>query len=251
MINNKFKMIHLSLENVSVSYGAVLVLDNISFTAAKGEIIALLGGNGAGKTSLLHAISGIVKPRTGKIMFKNDRVSGLETVDIVRKGMLLVPQENAVFPGLTVKENIRIGKILALRTCSKSSLNSRIESILSFFPILKERMSVLAGQLSGGEQKMLSIGRVLLADPEILILDEPTLGLSRDVISILLKAIKQINSNKNTTMIIAEQKTEIALKIAHKAVVLQNGEIVFNGDSKKLLSNPETLYEYLSGQTYR
>ncbi len=231
----------IKVENIETFYGKIPALKGITFHIQKGEIVSLIGANGAGKTTTLLSISGIVKPKTGKIYFKNQRIDTLPPDKIVMLGISHVPEGRRIFPYLTVKENLTLGSYLRK---DKEGIKRDIEKVFSIFPILKERLKQDAGTLSGGEQQMLAIGRALMSKPEVLLLDEPSLGLAPKIVDLIFNIITEIN-NKGGTVLLVEQNANMALKISHRAYVLETGEIKLEGSATELRHNEKVKKAYL------
>lgn len=234
----------LEFKNVSVSYGGIQALRSISFTVPKGEIVTLLGANGAGKTSCLRAISGIVPLKAGEITFNGEALSTWSSKKphkVAGLGIAHVPEGRGIFPDLTVDENLDLG---AWREKDKAKIEKDREWVFDFFPRLKERRSQAGGTLSGGEQQMLAIGRALMSHPSLLLLDEPSLGLAPQIISLIFKIIQEINRG-GTTVLLVEQNAHLALQIAHKGIVLETGELTLVDEARNLLNNPKIREAYL------
>ncbi|MGZ3652597.1 MAG: ABC transporter ATP-binding protein [Bdellovibrionota bacterium] len=234
----------LEFKNVSVSYGAVQALRNVSFTIPKGEIVTVLGANGAGKTSCLRAISGLVPLGTGEILHEGKSLSAWSNKrphKVAGLGIAHVPEGRGIFPELSVDENLDLG---AWREHDKKKIEQDRERAFTFFPRLKERRTQLGGTLSGGEQQMLAIGRALMSHPQLLLLDEPSLGLAPQVISLIFKIVREINA-QGTTILLVEQNAHLALQIAHKGLVLETGELTLVDEARNLLNNPKIREAYL------
>lgn len=234
----------LEFRDVSLSYGAIQALRKISFTVPKGEIVTLLGANGAGKTSCLKAISGTAPLKSGGVYFNGECLSAWSSKTphkVAALGIAHVPEGRGIFPELTVDENIDLG---AWNENSKAKIEKDREWVFEFFPRLKERRAQPAGTLSGGEQQMLAIGRALMSHPKLLLLDEPSLGLAPQIIALILKIVQQINQT-GTTVLLVEQNAHLALKIANKGVVLETGEISLVDEAANLLNNPKIREAYL------
>lgn len=229
----------LEIKNLSVSYGGIEAIKNISFDVAEGQIVTLIGSNGAGKSSTLRSIAGIVKAKQGEVLFEGENILGMSPDQIVKRGITLVPEGRHVFPNLTVLENLKIGAYLR-----KDNLTDDLEYVYSLFPRLKERSWQLAGTLSGGEQQMLAVGRALMARPKLVMMDEPSLGLAPLVVQGIFDIIKQINA-QGITVLLIEQNANMALKVAHSAFVMQTGEITLRGTGAELLANEEVKEAYL------
>ena len=232
----------LQVNEINVSYGGVKALLGVSLDMEEGEIVCVLGGNGAGKSTLANTICGLVTPRSGEVRFKGKKINGLSPSAIVALGIVQIPEGRGIFGTMSVLENLKIGAYLHP---SKKELLSSLEHIYEFFPALRERSNQLGGSLSGGEQQMLAIGRGLMARPRLLIMDEPTLGLSPMMRKEVGQVTKKINLS-GTSIIFVEQDAQMALRISHKGIVLQNGEVVLRGASKDLLNDPVLKESYLS-----
>ncbi len=229
----------LKIENLSVSYGGIKALRNISLEVPEGQIVTLIGANGAGKSTTLRSIVGLVKAHEGSIEFNGKNIMNLPTNKIIEQGITLVPEGRRVFPDLTVLENIKIGAYLR-----KDDLSDDIEWVYSIFPRLKERSWQLAGTLSGGEQQMLAVARALMSHPKLLMMDEPSLGLAPLVIKDIFNVIQEINK-QGVTILLIEQNANMALKIAHTAYVLETGNITLTGSGAELLENEAVKEAYL------
>jgi len=232
----------MQAEEIRVSYGGVRALQGVSLHVEEGEIIALLGGNGAGKTTLVNTISGIVPLLSGNIVFQGQRIRGLSPHKIVRLGIIQVPEGRGIFSTLSVLENLRVGAYLQK---SAAKMEKILERVYAIFPILRERENQSGGSLSGGEQQMLAIGRGLMAGPKLLLMDEPTLGLSPLMRKEVMRVTKEINES-GVSIILVEQNARLTLKIAHRGVVLQNGMVAVQGSSRELLQNSSLRESYLS-----
>ena len=233
----------LKLNNVNLYYGNIHALKNISLEVKRGEIVTLIGANGAGKTSTLKAISGLHPLKSGVITFKNINLNKTPCHKIVSLGLSHVPEGRRVFPNISVKENLELGAYLRK---NKSEIKESLELVYNKFPILKERKSQPAGTLSGGEQQMLAIGRALMNKPEMLILDEPSMGLAPIVVKEIFNTIVEINK-LGTTILLVEQNANIALSIADRAYVLETGTITLCGDARSLLTDESVKSAYLGG----
>jgi len=229
-------------EEIRVSYGGVRALQGVSLHVEEGEIVALLGGNGAGKTTLVNTISGMVPLLSGNIVFQGQRIRGLSPHKIVRLGIIQVPEGRGIFSTLSVLENLRVGAYLQK---SAAKMEKILERVYAIFPILRERENHSGGSLSGGEQQMLAIGRGLMAGPKLLLMDEPTLGLSPLMRKEVMRVTKEINES-GVSIILVEQNARLTLKIAHRGVVLQNGMVAVQGSSRELLQNSSLRESYLS-----
>ena len=229
----------LEVKNLNVSYGGIKAVKEISFVVPKGQVVTLIGANGAGKSSTLRSIVGLVRPESGSIQFKENELAGLPTDQIVSKGITLVPEGRRVFPDLTVLENLKIGAYMR-----KDSLDADLNWVHELFPRLKERSWQLAGTLSGGEQQMLAIGRALMSRPELIMMDEPSLGLAPIVVQGVFDIIKEINK-QGVTIILVEQNANMALRAADLGYVMETGRITLSGSGKELAENEEVKAAYL------
>jgi branched-chain amino acid transport system ATP-binding protein len=231
----------LTLENVSVNYGAIEALTGISMHVEKGEVVTLIGANGAGKTTTLRTITGLLQPTNGRITFEGEDISGKATHRLVARGISMSPEGRGVFANLSVRENLQMGAYL---NKDKRSIAADMERAFQMFPRLKEREAQKAGTLSGGEQQMLAIGRALMSKPRLLLLDEPSLGLAPLVVHTIFEAIDEIRS-KGTTILLVEQNAHAALGHSDRAYVLETGRIVMEGPSKELAADPKIKEAYL------
>ncbi len=232
----------LRLENIQAGYGNILAIKNIDLHINQGEIITLIGANGAGKTTTLMTISGVVPSRSGRIVFNNQEIQKKDPNEIVRMGICQVPEGRHIFPELTVRENLDMGAFLRH---DKKEIKRDIDYVFSLFPILAERRGQDGGTLSGGEQQMLAMSRALMARPQLLLLDEPSMGLAPLVIKQIFEIIKQINKENNTTIFLVEQNANQALHIADRGYVIENGRVVFSGTAEDLLKNSDIQKAYL------
>lgn len=233
----------LRVENITIHYKKVAAVRNVSFEVMEGKLVTLIGANGAGKSTTLKAISGLKKPSSGEIFFKNQRIDGMPTQDIVRLGISQVPEGRKLFPDMNVIDNLEMGAFLQK---SKKRIRGDLDKVFDYFPRLKERQRQRAGSLSGGEQQMLAIGRALMSKPELLILDEPSVGLAPIMNEQIAKIISAIN-NVGVSILIVEQNASLALRIAHKGYVLETGSIVLEGSTQDLLENDAVKKAYLGG----
>ena len=229
----------LSVKDLQVSYGGIEAVKGISFDVPEGKIVTLIGANGAGKSTTLKAIAGLVKPSAGTIEFKGESITGKDSSDIVSRGVTLVPEGRRVFANMSVLENIKIGAYLR-----RDDLSEDIEWVYSLFPRLKERSWQLAGTLSGGEQQMLAVARALMSRPKVIMMDEPSLGLAPLVVKGIFDIIREINK-KGVTVLLIEQNANMALKTADFAYVLETGRITLSGTGAELLTNDEVKKAYL------
>lgn len=232
----------LSIESLQARYGNFSALKGLTLTVEKGEIVALLGANGAGKTTFLKIISGLLKPCSGSILFEDRAIDRLHPNDIVRLGISQCPEGRKLFPEMTVLKNLQLGAFT--RRGDRKKVESSIEDMFRLFPILRERAGQPAGTLSGGEQQMLAMGRSLMSDPKLLLLDEPSLGLAPLVVKALFQTIEDIN-RKGMTILLVEQNAALALQIAHRGYVMETGQIVLTDSSFNLLNNEKVKQAYL------
>ena len=231
----------LKLSNIHTFYGKIEALKGINIHVEKGEIVCLIGANGAGKTTTLLTISGIVRPKTGKIVFNNEDITALAPDKIVKLGVVHVPEGRRIFPELTVEENLILG---AYTKKDKNKIKNDLEKVFLLFPILKERYKQIAGTMSGGEQQMLAIARGLMSEPKILLLDEPSLGLAPKIVEKIFEIITEINS-QGTSILLVEQNANMALQISSRGYVIETGKITLEGSSKELLNNENVKKAYL------
>lgn len=229
----------LKVENINVYYGNIHAIKDISFQVNQGEIVTLIGANGAGKSSTLRAISGLVKPKSGKILFKGEDITGKNPTEIVSKGITLVPEGRRIFADLTVKENLRVGAYLR-----KDDISEDMEWVFNLFPRLREREWQAGGTLSGGEQQMLAVGRALMSRPKVMMMDEPSLGLAPLVVREIFRIIEEVNK-KGVTILLIEQNANMALKTANTGYVLETGRITMTGSGQELLTNEAVKAAYL------
>ncbi len=229
----------LEIKDLNVSYGGIKAVKDISFGVPKGEVVTLIGANGAGKSSTLRSIVGLVKPESGSILFEGSELAGLSTDQIVSRGITLVPEGRRVFPDMTVLENLKIGAYMR-----KDSLEEDLKWVHDLFPRLKERSWQLAGTLSGGEQQMLAIGRALMSKPDLIMMDEPSLGLAPLIVQSVFDIIREIN-RQGVTILLVEQNANMALKAANLGYVMETGRITMTGTGAELLENEEVKSAYL------
>ena len=229
----------LRIKDLKVNYGGIEAVKGISLDVPQGEIVTLIGANGAGKSSTLRAISGLVKPTGGTIEFQGEDITGKNPTDIVTKGITLVPEGRKIFPDLTVKENLRVGAYLR-----KDDITDDINWVYDLFPRLKERSWQAGGTLSGGEQQMLAVGRALMSRPKVIMMDEPSLGLAPLVVRGIFDIIKEINK-QGMTILLIEQNANMALKTAHLGYVMETGRITLKGSGEELLNNEAVKAAYL------
>lgn len=233
----------LELKNVNVFYGAIHALKNISFKIEEGEVVTLIGANGAGKSTTLKAISGMQKLKSGEMMLNGKSTSSLNAPDIVRLGISHVPEGRRVFSKMSVMENLEMG---AYTRDNKHEVRGDYDKVFSLFPRLLERKEQMAGTLSGGEQQMLAIGRALMSKPKLLLLDEPSMGLAPIIVKEIFSIIRDINK-EGTTILLVEQNAYMALNAADRAYIIKNGEIEMQGDAKQLLQDENVKKAYLGG----
>ncbi len=233
----------LKLEGISVNYGDVPALHNLSLEINQGEAVVIIGANGAGKTTTLKAISGLLKPRAGKVFFKGKEITGSAPHEIARAGIAHVPEGRQVFTNLTVADNLAMGGYLWRN--DKKHFDSTYERVLNLFPRLAERKHQLAGTLSGGEQQMVAIGRAMMTGPSLLILDEPSLGLAPLMVKEVFNYLEQLHREEGLTILLVEQVASVALKLTDRGYVLENGRLALSGSSEELRNNPRIRELYL------
>ncbi len=231
----------LDVKNLNVKYGAIHALKDISFSVQQGEIVSLIGANGAGKTTSLRAVSSVL-PYTGDVVFRGKNLRGLKPHEIVYLGISHSPEGRGVFPNLTVMENLELGAYT--RKDDNATIQADYQNCFDFFPRLKERVQQKAGTLSGGEQQMLAMSRALMARPTLLMLDEPSLGLAPLIVAQIFEIIKKVNAT-GTTILLVEQNARMALKISHRAYVVETGKITLTGTGQDLLNDPRVIESYL------
>ncbi len=231
----------LEIKNLSVFYDAIQALRGISLSVPKGSIVCLIGANGAGKSTTLRAISGIKRPTSGEILLNGQNTTALPPHELVKRGIVQCPEGRGVFPNLTVEENLDLGAYLRR---DPAEIHRDLERVYVLFSRLKERSKQMAGTLSGGEQQMLAIGRALMARPQLLLLDEPSLGLAPQVIELIFETVEKINRD-GTTILLVEQNAQLALEASHRAYVLETGEILLEGEADQVLQNPKVKQAYL------
>lgn len=231
----------LQVKDLSISYGAIQAVRHVDFEVKKGEIVTLIGANGAGKSTILKTISGIVKPQSGSIEYQNESLIGKKAPQIVAAGISQVPEGRHVFPAMTVMENLQLGPYLQK---NRDQIDQRLQEIYQMFPILKERQHQDAATLSGGEQQMLVMARAMMANPDLLLLDEPSMGLAPIYIQKVFDIIQKINA-QGTTILLIEQNAHQALSIADRGYVIASGEIQLTGSGQKLLNDPQVKRAYL------
>ena len=233
----------LEVKNLSVHYGMIQAVRNVDFTVNEGEIVSLIGANGAGKSTILKTLSGLIHPSEGEIVYLGENIASTSAKKVVEKGLVQVPEGRHVFPGLTVKENLELGAFLRK---DKEEIQKDMEAVFERFPILKERKDQDAQTLSGGEQQMLAMGRALMSRPKLLLLDEPSMGLAPIFIREIFKIIQEIQKT-GTTVLLIEQNAKMALSISNRAYVLETGSVVLSGTGQELLESDEIQKAYLGG----
>lgn len=236
----------LALHNVEMYYDHVYALKGVSIELAAGETVALIGANGAGKSSILRAITGLNKIADGNIMYKGERLDGFSPADIVKKGIAMVPEGRRVFPFMSVKDNLLMG---AFTRTDKTDIKQSLDQVLERFPRLQERISQQAGTLSGGEQQMMVIGRALMAKPQLLLLDEPSLGIAPKLVQDIARAIVAISRDEKVTVLLVEQNSRMALSISSRAYAMSTGNIALSGQSSELINDDRIKAAYLGGDT--
>ena len=232
----------LKVDNIDVYYGAIHAIRNVSFEVKEGEIVTLIGANGAGKSTILKTVSGILVPKNGTVSFENKKLNGTPAYMITRMGLSHVPEGRRIFQQLTVEENLEMGGF----TVDKSAIPELIENVYERFPRLRERHTQVAGTLSGGEQQMLAIGRALMSRPKLVMLDEPSMGLAPILVEQIFDIIKELNDS-GVTVLLVEQNANMALRIADRGYVLESGKIVLSGTGSELMSSDEVKKAYLGG----
>lgn len=231
----------LAVQHLKVAYGPTEVLRDVSFDVPEGKIVALLGGNGSGKTTVLNALTGLVRPRAGSVRLKGEECAGKRPDEIIRAGIAQVPQGRDVWPSMTVAENLELG---AVTRRDRAAIAEDLEAVYDLFPQLREKRKRRAGSLSGGEQQMVAIGRALMTRPRCLLMDEPSAGLAPAIVGDMVDAVLELN-RRNLTILIVEQNVGVAAAVAEYAHVLQNGEIAVSGPADGLLDDPAVLRSYL------
>jgi len=231
----------LDVQHLSVAYGVTEVLRDVSFTVPERSIVALLGGNGSGKTTTLNVLSGLLAPRGGAVRFEGRSIAALPSHEVVRRGIVQVPQGREVWSGMSVRDNLDLG---AATRRDRRATRADLEDVFALFPVLRDRQSRKAGTLSGGEQQMLAIGRALMARPRLLLMDEPSAGLSPVVVQAMVAAIQRLHA-RGLTILLVEQNVGVAAALAERAHVLMNGEVALSAPAADLLRNPDVLRSYL------
>jgi branched-chain amino acid transport system ATP-binding protein len=236
----------LKIEAISTFYDSIAALKSVSLNVTEGMIVSIIGANGAGKSTLLKSVSGLIKTQSGSIVYKDQNIAGLPAHEIVRLGISQVPEGRQLFAHLTVMDNIYLGAYHYYKRGNRPEVEKRIKDIFELFPILEKRSGQIAGTLSGGEQQMLAVARALMGRPELLLLDEPSMGLAPLIVREIFSVIKRLNQ-AGTTVLLVEQNAKAALNVARHAYVLETGEIVIEGSAKDLLDNPKVKEAYLGG----
>lgn len=234
----------LECKNLEINYDQVKAVRNVNLTLEEGETITLIGANGAGKSSILKAITGLKNPTSGEIIFNGEKLNGMEPSKIVEKGIAMTPEGRRVFPYMTVKDNLLMG---AFTRSDKDGIQEDLEKILQKFPRLKERFNQQASTMSGGEQQMMVIGRALMSRPKVLLMDEPSLGIAPKLVQDIARSIVQINKEDKVSVILVEQNSRMALKISQRAYAMQLGEVLLSGNSKDLANDERIIELYLGG----
>jgi len=236
----------LRIDGLNASYGSIRVLKDVSIQVPSGKVVSIIGANGAGKSTLLKSISGLMKISKGCILYKEQDITGIPTNRIVGLGISQVPEGRQIFAHMTVLDNINLGAYHYFKRSNRLEIKERMERVYRMFPILEKRSKQIAGTLSGGEQQMLAIGRALMGRPELLLLDEPSMGIAPLIVREIFNVIKQLNES-GTTVLLVEQNARAALKVAHHSYVIERGEIVLEGLAAELLDNPKVKEHYLGG----
>ena len=235
----------LKFENVELYYDHVYALKGVSIDLSEGETVALIGANGAGKSSILRAITGLNAIKSGEIHFQGKRIDGANPADIVKMGIAMVPEGRRVFPHMSVKDNLLMG---AFTRSDKADIARTLDMVLTRFPRLKERYSQSGGTLSGGEQQMMVIGRALMAKPKLLLLDEPSLGIAPKLVQDIARSIVAINRDENVSVLLVEQNSRMALSLSNRAYAMSTGSVVLSGNSKELMKDDRIKAAYLGGE---
>ncbi|ARF14189.1 MULTISPECIES: ABC transporter ATP-binding protein [Sporosarcina] len=235
----------LDVLDCSVSYGPIQALNGVSLSVNQGEIVALLGANGAGKTTLLQTVSGLLRPTSGQVIYQGTDVTGMEAEKIVEKHLIHVPEHRQIFSTMTVLDNLYLGAYHHRKTTNKQAIEENIKKVFELFPILSDRKDQMGGTMSGGQQQMLAIARGMMAEPDLLLLDEPTLGLAPLVAKDVLELVGDLRKQFGTTILLIEQNLHASLRVADRGYVISHGEIIKSGSSSELLNDPEVKEAYL------
>ncbi|MEM3356583.1 MAG: ABC transporter ATP-binding protein [Candidatus Bathyarchaeia archaeon] len=231
----------LLVNSIEVSYGKIKALHGVSLSVNKGEIVGIIGPNGAGKSTTINTIIGLIRPQKGKIIFNETDITDKDVSDRIKMGISVVPEGRRVFPYLTVEENLLIGAV----TGNWNKRKEALEFVYNLFPRLKERRTLFAFQLSGGEQQMLVIARALMSRPALVLIDEPTLGLAPKIVDLVYQVIHDLRDQEKITILVADQNAEMVLKTADRAYLIENGKVVLEGTSAELMNNPQVISSYL------
>ncbi|PID14765.1 branched-chain amino acid ABC transporter ATP-binding protein [Sporosarcina sp. P34] len=235
----------LEVLDCSVSYGPIQALNGVSLSVNQGEIVALLGANGAGKTTLLQTMSGLLRPTSGQVIYQGMDITGMEAEKIVEKHLIHVPEHRQIFSTMTVLDNLYLGAYHHRKTTNKQAIEENIKKVFELFPILSDRKDQMGGTMSGGQQQMLAIARGMMAEPDLLLLDEPTLGLAPLIAKDVLELVGDLRKQFGTTILLIEQNLHASLKVADRGYVISHGEIIKSGSSSELLNDPEVKEAYL------
>ena len=235
---------YLELKNIEVFYGSVKALKDVSINLKRGEIVTLLGANGAGKTTILRAITGLIQPKLGEIWFNGQRIDKLPSYERVSLGINMVPEERHIYPYMSVKDNLLMGAYLCR---DNIKIRNKLKRIYELFPILEKRSKQMGGKLSGGEQQMLAVGRCIMADPQLILMDEPSLGLAPIIVKEIAEIITILNKVEKVSIILVEQNSKMALKISDRAYILELGKIALEDKAKNLINNEQVKKLYLGG----
>ncbi|PID01740.1 MULTISPECIES: ABC transporter ATP-binding protein [unclassified Sporosarcina] len=235
----------LEVLDCSVSYGPIQALNGVSLSVKQGEIVALLGANGAGKTTLLQTMSGLLRPTSGQVIYQGTDITGMEAEKIVEKHLIHVPEHRQIFSTMTVLDNLYLGAYHHRKTTNKQAIEENIKKVFELFPILSDRKDQMGGTMSGGQQQMLAIARGMMAEPDLLLLDEPTLGLAPLIAKDVLELVGNLRKQFGTTILLIEQNLHASLKVADRGYVISHGEIIKSGSSSELLNDPEVKEAYL------
>lgn len=235
----------LVLKGIDVYIGKLHILKKVSLHVGEGEIVALLGANGAGKTTLLRTLMGLIRAQKGEILYKREPINGLSTEERVKRGLVLVPEGKGIFKPLTVEENLLLGAYVRYSFLTRKEVRQSLEEIYTLFPILKEKRKQLAGTLSGGQQQILAIARALMASPQVLLLDEPSMGIAPNLVRDIFLYIRDLRETRGISILLVEQNARSALRIADRAYVLETGKIIYEGEAELVANNPEVQRAYL------